>query len=162
MYWKIFLQRLKKLFLKNLFSIYLKMAQKISPRSLRIGRWSIPIYSFYAKKQYANLYFQNLWSNIQITKTFQQSSMYKPKKTKGRFAFYKRLLLCAYWHKQQAYSRQVYPVFFRMYPYTLQSSYCVLTPKYKKKTNKKNLQKRIYNKKSSLFTKYINILQNTK
>jgi hypothetical protein len=43
------------------------MAQKIHPRSLRFSRWTIPIFSFYAKKSYANVYFKNLWSNIQVT-----------------------------------------------------------------------------------------------
>ena len=117
------------------------MAQKIHPRSLRFSRWTIPIFSFYAKKSYANVYFKNIWSNIQVTNSIQQTSLYKPKKTKARFSFYKRLLLCSYWNKQQPYSRSEFPVFFRMLPYTLQSSYCALTPKYKKKS-KKNYKKK--------------------
>lgn len=121
------------------------MAQKISPRSLRLSRTNMPIFSFYVKKAYAENFQNMLWSNKQIQNWIQQTCFYTPKNTKKRRLSKKqRLILCNYWSKQQAYSRTEVPVYFQMLPNSLQSSYCALTPKFKKKQKPKFKYKKSY------------------
>lgn len=139
------------------------MAQKIHPRSLRLLQRNGPIFSFYGKKDYAESFQQHLWSHKQIQDWVQQTCVYTPKNTKKKSLSKKqRLILCNYWSKQQAYSRTEVPVYFRMLAHSLQSSYCMLTPKlFFKKKPKLKLKSKISKMKvqnSSLQNSMFNVL----